>query len=147
MWTPGGSPSSWYGNCFREAILIRCSYPAYQIVWILFSHFLSEAGNEFHRRSSCIPPQTGMSQPRPQPDDRPGWINAGSREGCLKLLAVRPCTHAANYLGVLFYTNRVIVELLGKAGFPVSRIPVAMQGSAANGAGRGPFETMGACQP
>jgi hypothetical protein len=50
-------------------------------------------------------------------------------------------------LGVLFYTNRVIVELLGKAGFPVPRIPVATQGSAANGAGRGPFETMGACQP
>jgi small conductance mechanosensitive channel len=44
-------------------------------------------------------------------------------------LAVRPYTHTANYWQVYFDTNRMIVEVLGKAGFPVPRIPVAMQGS------------------
>jgi small conductance mechanosensitive channel len=33
---------------------------------------------------------------------------------------------------VYFDTNRMIVEVLGKAGFPVPRIPVAMQGNSAN---------------
>ena len=47
-------------------------------------------------------------------------------------LAVRPYTHTANYWQVYFDTNRMIVEVLGKAGFPVPRIPVAMQGSSAN---------------
>jgi small conductance mechanosensitive channel len=47
-------------------------------------------------------------------------------------LAVRPYTHTANYWQVYFDTNRMIVEVLGKAGFPVPRIPVTMQGSAAN---------------
>jgi small conductance mechanosensitive channel len=44
-------------------------------------------------------------------------------------LAVRPYTHTANYWQVYFDTNRMIVEVLGKASFPVPRIPVAMQGS------------------
>ena len=47
-------------------------------------------------------------------------------------LAVRPYTHTANYWQVYFDTNRMIVEVLGKAGFPVPSIPVAMQGSSAN---------------
>ena len=47
-------------------------------------------------------------------------------------LAVRPYTNTANYWQVYFDTNRMIVEVLGKAGFPVPRIPVAMQGSSAN---------------
>jgi small conductance mechanosensitive channel len=47
-------------------------------------------------------------------------------------LAVRPYTHTANYWQVYFDTNRMIVEVLGKAGFPVPRIPVAMQGSSTN---------------
>ena len=47
-------------------------------------------------------------------------------------LAVRPYTHTAHYWQVYFDTNRMIVEVLGKAGFPVPRIPVAMQGSSAN---------------
>ncbi len=47
-------------------------------------------------------------------------------------LAVRPYTHTANYWQVYFDTNRMIVEVLGKAGFPVPRIPVAMQGNSAN---------------
>ncbi|MGL6135001.1 MAG: mechanosensitive ion channel family protein [Prochlorococcaceae cyanobacterium] len=47
-------------------------------------------------------------------------------------LAVRPYTHTANYWQVYFDTNRMIVEVLGKAGFPVPRIPVAMQGSSSN---------------
>jgi small conductance mechanosensitive channel len=47
-------------------------------------------------------------------------------------LAVRPYTHTANYWQVYFDTNRMIVDVLGKAGFPVPRIPVAMQGSSAN---------------
>ena len=47
-------------------------------------------------------------------------------------LAVRPYTHTAHYWQVYFDTNRMIVEVLGKAGFPVPRIPVAMQGSSSN---------------
>jgi small conductance mechanosensitive channel len=47
-------------------------------------------------------------------------------------LAVRPYTHTSTYWQVYFDTNRMIVEVLGKAGFPVPRIPVAMQGSSAN---------------
>jgi small conductance mechanosensitive channel len=47
-------------------------------------------------------------------------------------LAVRPYTHTANYWQVYFDTNRMIVDVLGKAGFPVPRIPVAMHGSVAN---------------
>ena len=47
-------------------------------------------------------------------------------------LAVRPYTEVTNYWKVYFDTNRMIVEVLGKAGFPVPRIPVAMQGSSVN---------------
>jgi small conductance mechanosensitive channel len=47
-------------------------------------------------------------------------------------LAVRPYTHTANYWQVYFDTNRMIVDVLGQAGFPVPRIPVAMQGSSVN---------------
>jgi small conductance mechanosensitive channel len=47
-------------------------------------------------------------------------------------LAVRPYTHTSNYWQVYFDTNRMIVEVLGRAGFPVPRIPVAMQGSGSN---------------
>lgn len=47
-------------------------------------------------------------------------------------LAVRPYTHTSTYWQVYFDTNRMIVEVLGKAGFPVPRIPVAMQGSSVN---------------
>lgn len=47
-------------------------------------------------------------------------------------LAVRPYTHTSNYWQVYFDTNRMIVEVLGKAGFPVPRIPVAMQKNAMN---------------
>ena len=47
-------------------------------------------------------------------------------------LAVRPYTHTANYWQVYFDTNRMIVDVLGKAGFPVPRIPVAMQGNSTN---------------
>ena len=47
-------------------------------------------------------------------------------------LAVRPYTENTNYWQVYFDTNRMIVEVLGKAGFPVPRIPVAMQGSSVN---------------
>ena len=47
-------------------------------------------------------------------------------------LAVRPYAHTSDYWQVYFDTNRMIVEVLGKAGFPVPRIPVAMQGSSVN---------------
>jgi small conductance mechanosensitive channel len=47
-------------------------------------------------------------------------------------LAVRPYTNTANYWQVYFDTNRMIVDVLGKAGFPVPRIPVAMQGNSTN---------------
>ena len=47
-------------------------------------------------------------------------------------LAVRPYTEVTNYWQVYFDTNRMIVEVLGKAGFPVPRIPVAMHGSSVN---------------
>ncbi len=47
-------------------------------------------------------------------------------------LAVRPYTHTSTYWQVYFDTNRMIVEVLGQAGFPVPRIPVAMQGSSVN---------------
>ncbi len=46
-------------------------------------------------------------------------------------LAVRPYTNNANYWQVYFDTNRMIAEVLGKAGFPVPRLPVQMA-SAAN---------------
>ncbi len=47
-------------------------------------------------------------------------------------LAVRPYTHTSNYWQVYFDTNRMIVEVLGKGGFPVPRIPVAMQKTSMN---------------
>ena len=47
-------------------------------------------------------------------------------------LAVRPYTEVTNYWQVYFDTNRMIVEVLGKNGFPVPRIPVAMQGCSVN---------------
>lgn len=47
-------------------------------------------------------------------------------------LAVRPYTHTSNYWQVYFDTNRMIVDVLGQAGFPVPRIPVAMQKNAMN---------------
>jgi small conductance mechanosensitive channel len=46
-------------------------------------------------------------------------------------LAVRPYTHTNHYWQVYFDTNRMIVEVLGRNGFPVPRIPVAMAGSTA----------------
>lgn len=47
-------------------------------------------------------------------------------------LAVRPYTHTANYWQVYFDTNRMIVDVLGQAGFPIPRIPVAMQGGSSS---------------
>jgi small conductance mechanosensitive channel len=47
-------------------------------------------------------------------------------------LAVRPYTHTSHYWQVYFDTNRMIVEVLGGAGFPVPRIPVGMQGAPLN---------------
>jgi len=41
-------------------------------------------------------------------------------------LAVRPYTNNEHYWQVYFDTNRVIVEVLSRNGFPVPRIPVAM---------------------
>lgn len=42
-------------------------------------------------------------------------------------LAVRPYVHTKNYWQVYFDTNRMIVDVLGRAGFPVPRIPLAVQ--------------------
>ena len=47
-------------------------------------------------------------------------------------LAVRPYTHTSHYWQVYFDANRMIVEVLGQAGFPVPRIPVAMQKTSLN---------------
>jgi small conductance mechanosensitive channel len=47
-------------------------------------------------------------------------------------LAVRPYTHTDNYWQVYFDTNRMIVDVLGGAGFPVPRIPVTMAGNSSN---------------
>jgi small conductance mechanosensitive channel len=47
-------------------------------------------------------------------------------------LAIRPYAHTTDYWQVYFDTNRMIVEVLGKAGFPVPRIPLAMQAASAN---------------
>lgn len=47
-------------------------------------------------------------------------------------LAVRPYTHTSNYWQVYFDTNRMIVDVLGQAGFPVPRIPVEMQKNGLN---------------
>ncbi|MEB3155939.1 MAG: mechanosensitive ion channel family protein [Cyanobacteriota bacterium] len=41
-------------------------------------------------------------------------------------LAVRPYTHTSHYWNVYFDTNRMIVDVLGRAGFPVPRIPLAV---------------------
>jgi small conductance mechanosensitive channel len=46
-------------------------------------------------------------------------------------LAVRPYTHTSHYWQVYFDTNRVICDVLGKAGFPVPRIPLAVQSAPA----------------
>ncbi|WP_411876203.1 mechanosensitive ion channel family protein [Vulcanococcus limneticus] len=50
-------------------------------------------------------------------------------------LAVRPYTHTKHYWQVYFDTNRLIVDVLGRHGFPVPSIPVAVNGSPAVGAG------------
>lgn len=42
-------------------------------------------------------------------------------------LAVRPYAHTDHYWDVYFDTNRMIVDVLTRAGFPVPRIPVVMQ--------------------
>ncbi len=42
-------------------------------------------------------------------------------------LAVRLYTHTSHYWQVYFDTNRMIVDVLGGAGFPVPRIPVGLQ--------------------
>jgi small conductance mechanosensitive channel len=47
-------------------------------------------------------------------------------------LAVRPYTHTNNYWQVYFDTNRMIVDVLDRAGFPVPRIPLSTQGTSAN---------------
>jgi len=47
-------------------------------------------------------------------------------------IAVRPYTHTTNYWQVYFDTNRMIVDVLSKACFPVPCIPVAMQGNSTN---------------
>lgn len=47
-------------------------------------------------------------------------------------LAVRPYTHTNHYWQVYFDTNRMIVDVLGRNGFPVPRIPVAMAQNAGN---------------
>lgn len=41
-------------------------------------------------------------------------------------LAVRPYTHTDHYWQVYFDTNRMIADVLGRNGFPVPRIPVAV---------------------
>lgn len=47
-------------------------------------------------------------------------------------LAVRPYTNTSTYWNVYFDTNRMIVDVLGQAGFPVPRIPVEMQKNSLN---------------
>ena len=47
-------------------------------------------------------------------------------------LAVRPYTNTTHYWQVYFDTNRMIVDVLSKANFPVPRIPLTMQGNAPN---------------
>ncbi|MFN9630799.1 MAG: mechanosensitive ion channel family protein [Cyanobacteriota bacterium] len=42
-------------------------------------------------------------------------------------LAVRPYTHTSHCWDVYFDTNRMIVDVLSRAGFPIPRIPVAVQ--------------------
>ncbi|MFN9643878.1 MAG: mechanosensitive ion channel family protein [Cyanobacteriota bacterium] len=42
-------------------------------------------------------------------------------------LAVRPYAHTQHYWDVYFNTNRMIVDVLSRAGFPVPRIPLAVQ--------------------
>ena len=47
-------------------------------------------------------------------------------------LAVRPYTNTTHYWQFYFDTNRMIVDVLSKANFPVPRIPLTMQGNALN---------------
>ena len=47
-------------------------------------------------------------------------------------LAVRPFTNTTHYWQVYFDTNRMIVDVLSKANFPVPRIPLTIQGNAPN---------------
>lgn len=47
-------------------------------------------------------------------------------------LAVRPYAHTNDYWQVYFDTNKMIVEVLGSNGFPVPRIPLALQNPSAN---------------
>ena len=42
-------------------------------------------------------------------------------------LAVHPYTHAKTHWDDYFDTNRMIVDVLGRAGFPVPRIPLGVQ--------------------
>ena len=45
---------------------------------------------------------------------------------------MRPYTNTTHYWQVYFDTNRMIVDVLSKANFPVPRIPLTMQGNAPN---------------
>jgi len=76
--------------------------------------------------------QAGLLQVPNQVDGKPGDVAVLEFSERGPRLAVRPYTHTANYWQVYFDTNRMIVDVLGKAGFPVPRIPVAMQGSSTN---------------
>ena len=76
--------------------------------------------------------QAGLLQVPNQVDGKPGDVAVLEFSERGPRLAVRPYTHTANYWQVYFDTNRMIVDVLGKAGFPVPCIPVAMQGSSTN---------------
>jgi len=76
--------------------------------------------------------QAGLLHVPNQVDGKPGDVAVLEFSERGPRLAVRPYTHTANYWQVYFDTNRMIVDVLGKAGFPVPRIPVAMQGSSTN---------------
>jgi small conductance mechanosensitive channel len=74
----------------------------------------------------------GLSRIPNQVPGKPGDVEVLEFSERGPRLAVRPYTHTADYWQVYFDTNRMIVDVLGQAGFPVPRIPVSTQGASAN---------------
>ena len=74
----------------------------------------------------------GLSRIPNQVPGKPGDVEVLEFSERGPRLAVRPYTHTDDYWQVYFDTNRMIVDVLGQAGFPVPRIPVSTQGVSTN---------------
>ncbi len=74
----------------------------------------------------------GLSRVPNQVAGKPGDVEVLEFNERGPRLAVRPYTHTDDYRQVYFDTNRMIVDVLTQASFPVPRIPVSTQGTSSN---------------